>query len=475
MRKLYLSLLTIIILAIFIGGVNKTYALDEFYDWASGYKFRTDVDTQAPPDGSMDYNDYFKNEKIVGGTVYQAIGDLYAEWGVHKGNWDATFPACRDYELYCTHEGEHRGPIEFSYTCTGDVPYNLNIDTSLEDFVGGDTMYGTWSMLFNFFPPVLDEDNCSEFGRCFVGNAYIQDTKAQKEKIPGRLWAIGEKLAGKLTREGLESSDWNGVKGPVQGPGDVFFFDQVRAMTQPPKDKGYGYNNPYLVGDPIIGTALTGECDGQLFASQLPDLVAKSVNPQAEIDINEVIGNGNLDASMGVYAKIQEETGIPCEILAGIHYVEDANDPNGSLWNGGGPPVGGSLESDARVTAQKLLTNLGGRTDLSSYTYAITQHNGQGNRNCYSLDLFYCFNSQYIPTGWAGCSSPTPEYGDLWDSPYALAFVDPAHEGMYLIYKYDGDVCRENKDCSCYFQPPTLKLGSGVLAFARAFYENYHK
>ncbi len=211
-------------------------ALDEKYDWASGYKIRSS--------DSMDSVNYFKNQVISGGGLQNNV-NLLSTWPVTQEktgprSWNATYPQCRTQTNNlpaCTAACVAtvcNADINFNYTCSGDVSYDLQISQDANNLVGGDTMYGAWSMLFSYFPPVLDSKSCSQFGRCFVGNAFILDTKAQKEESVGRLWGLG-------------------VKELVEGPGDVFYFDQVRAMTQPPKDTGSGFNNPYLVGGPVSG------------------------------------------------------------------------------------------------------------------------------------------------------------------------------------------------------------------------------
>jgi hypothetical protein len=204
---------------------NNAYALDEKYSWASGYKIKTG--------DSWDYTNYFKNQVISGGE-FDKNQSLLSTWPLTQANWTPDNSQCQTVNyptLDCGGSvGPHTKHIVYTYTCSGDVSYNLQVKEDANNLVGGDTMYGAWSMLFSYFPPVLDTGDCSQFGRCFVGNAFILDTKAQNEKNPDRLWGLG-------------------VKELVEGPGDVFYFDQVRAMTQPPMDTAREYNPPFLVGD----------------------------------------------------------------------------------------------------------------------------------------------------------------------------------------------------------------------------------
>jgi hypothetical protein len=429
---------------------GSAYALDEYYDWASGYKVRSAE--------SMDWETFFKLQPITGGG-FVGPQPLMSRWQVHQGNWTSTFPQCRDYkDPPCDSEGRaSQSGWLFTYTCDGDVSWNLQASEDARDLIGGDTMYGSWSMLFSYFPPVLDEKNCSQFGRCFVGNAFILDTKAQKEESPDRMWALG-------------------VKGLVEGPGDVFFFDQVRAMTQPPKDYAFEYNNPYLVGDTVPGSPVySGACDGVLFGNQVGsrDVLAYT---QTAFD-SEVIEH--LPDVLPAYAAAQEATGIPCEILAGIHYVEGGNDPTKSLWDGGALH-GANLTEDAIFTAEEIRDSLDGvhgwpcpcDADLPGYVAAATLHNGPGNRNCNPEQPgLYCYNAGgYVPTRWrlGGKCSPLQEtdYGPLEDSLYALAYVDAKHEDMDIIFKTDYD-----GTCNSFFIPPEPTQTPGVLAIAFALHK----
>lgn len=435
---------------------GSSYALDEHYDWASGYKFRTTE--------SMDYIDYFKHRRIEGGGFYQYIPDLWAEWDVHQGNWNATFPACRTWTPpTCTAAGVFTTPIEFTYTCLGDVSYPLEINQNAEPLVGGDTMYGAWSMLFNYFPPVLDEKDCSQFGRCFVGNAFILDTKAQKEEIPGRLWALG-------------------IKELVESPGDVFFFDQVRAMTQPPKDTAREYNNPYLVGDAVVGLpppGPSGVCDGALFEEQLGSMNVPA-EVQAAFDSEVRPKLEQYPELLEAYAAGQAATGtIPCEILAGIHYNEGANNPNTPIWDPARGFQGGTLESDAVFAANRLQQQIDGLfgsctqpngvdydNNLEGYIAGVTLHNGCGNLNC-NPDRYDCYPGPYYPTRWRVGGKCPPQY-EYEDSEYALAWMDDRHMDMDIIFKYDFNA---SNPCAAFGTPvtaPLPKQGPGVIPMAFA-------
>jgi hypothetical protein len=439
---------------------------DAKYDWASGYKIRSSE--------SMDSTNYFKNQVISGGGFKENAG-LLSTWASYQGHWapndgcnvpisggpdcsNANAPADKPDTFTDTYDALYR------YTCSGSVSYDLVTKADANHLVGGDTMYGAWSMLFSYFPPVLDSKSCSEFGRCFVGNAFILDTKAQNEESAGRLWGLG-------------------VKELVEGPGDVFYFDQVRAMTQPPKDTASSFNDPHLVGSVVPGSVpfALGECDGALFEQQLGHRDVLSV---AQSNLDSVLKW--LPELLPAYAAAQEATGIPCEILAGIHYVEGGMDPTRSLWDGSFYLRGGDLASDVLVTANEVVDSLNGihgtpcpcQPDLPGYVAATTLHNGGGNRNC-RADGFrgkMCYGGGFVPTRWRLGNKCAPlrgsgEFGVWSDSIYALAGIDADHSDMDVIFKFDAGIFPD--PCGSLWIPPNPRnYLSGALTMAYALH-NY--
>lgn len=244
------------LLFILIGStVNiRAQALDELFNWASGYKFRT----SPAPDGSMDAENYFKNELLnpaeVNLTDHNYV-NMKADFKSTQENWDSTKNMCGRQEERaelnpddCKKEGQQLSSQEvWIYTCPGDVKYNLTQATPIKEITGGDTTYGAWSMLFNYLAPTY-EDSCGADGRCFVGNAVITDTRAQKEDHVGLYPGLGQKVL-------------------KEAPGEVFYFDQVRSLTQPPVWNEYEpYNDIVLVGNSVAGGTPVG--------CELPDMTA---------------------------------------------------------------------------------------------------------------------------------------------------------------------------------------------------------
>lgn len=439
-------------------------APDAFYDWASGYKFRTNPNN----DGTMDKENFFKNVMLEPDTWdFSKYVNMMAKFPVSQENWTPSYPACRSGHLGagdCTSDKQTVfGNVTFKYTCTGDVFYVMQDDNSSKDLVGGDTMYGTWSMLFNYFAPGEPAD-CGVDERPFVGNAFIIDTKAQKEANAGLYPGLG-------------------LKELVESPGEVYYFDQLREMTQPPGQSDASYNNMVLVGDAVPGMeSLTG-CDPALFeklfgGNESPNYntVTAEAKKMFKDEVEPLLRQ--YPELLKAYGAGQDASGnkVPCEILAGIHYNECGNQPNCSLWAGDGGFVkedgspGGTLRSDAIYTATNLVRLLGGGKTFRDFVGALTEHNGTGNLNCNESLIknevtYACYTPPTpIPTRWRLGGKCDPKY-PYEDSPYALSWVDSRHADMDLIVR-DNFV-----DCSSLFIPPQPKLGPGAFAIAYILHE----
>lgn len=401
--------------------------------WPSGYKYYT-----TDSHNLFDDPDYFKWEPIVGGIMGSPIPDLYANFPVSQENWNDTYPACRSVVEDSRTTGGNcsaTGMVTFSYTCYGQVPYQMNVDTQSSQLWGGDTTWGALPMLFSFFPPTFGD--CYEDGTCMMFNTYVVDTKAQKEAKIGLYQGFGKKLM-------------------VEGPGDVYFFDMVRSMTVPVVNQYYPFHNPYVVGEVAPSAS---NCDPGLYDSQLVG-IPTSVSAKAETVRADV--EAHFEENMDAYATAAEATDVPCEILAGIHYNEGGMNPTQSLIDGGA--LRGTLAQDATIAAgllRDIISNYGLPVTYEGYVAALTLYNGPGNLNC-NQDYLNCWNGSndpplsascspgYVPTQWRCLLNQCPPQFPYDDSPYALAWLDARHDNMDIIYLHDG-----NGTCSAFINGTT--------------------
>ena len=177
-----------------------------------------------------------------------------------------------------------------------------------------------------------------------------------------------------------------------------------------------------------------------------------------------------LTEKLAVYPELLEaygfasaNTGVPCEILAGIHHMEGSSNPDQSLLDG--HPISPSdLPEDALTAAEHLVTKLGGKKiqtlKFQDYVKALDYYNGPGNQNCYDPRTPWC---------------PAPRgpkfYGE--DHPYPMSWMDGDHGGlegaipMYIKYCYDGIFCDSSVDGTddSGFLP---MMRPGAIAIAKA-------
>lgn len=179
-------------------------------------------------------------------------------------------------------------------------------------------------------------------------------------------------------------------------------------------------------------------CDGESFAKVegLPSY--SSIPRQAKDYFNTYIQTRLTPELVEVYTKAQEETGIPCEIIMGIHYMEGSMGADSSLHDGG-PLRGGDLLSDAISAMEHLKDKMGMGgvpADSVQLTYdklvvGLSNYNGPGNANCSTSPV----TGTPRPTRWRDSGKCPVAYG--FDHIYPINWISPQHINMDLIYCMD--------------------------------------
>ncbi len=202
-------------------------------------------------------------------------------------------------------------------------------------------------------------------------------------------------------------------------------------------------------GDPK-GAANQSFCNGEAFknikglppASQIPEFAKNMFNS----DIAPRITPELIEA----YEYAEQETGIPCEVVAGIHWTEAGLDPNGSVFSGA--PLSTSLKEDAKAAMEHLIKDdWPGNFDKNNIQYedlveAIGNYNGPGNMNC-SSDM----DNNPRATRWregGKCEAQFPAE----DHPHPVAWIDDRHSDMDLIY------CMDFAEFSCQTEGTDYEL-----------------
>ncbi len=212
------------------------------------------------------------------------------------------------------------------------------------------------------------------------------------------------------------------------------------------------------------------------------------------------------DDIVKAYAEAEKVTGIPCEVLAGIHYREGGNKPDQDLQSGA-PLAGRSLVESAIQAGEELRAKAGGDiNDIDTLIKALSWYNGGGNANCQAENSFDC---PYTTNGRCGsipacsllpadassnaiaaactcsggktipgscrdlCGSGTfpfkiptspglcPAKSIGYDDPYSVELWQPMHENMFVLYKYD-----------CTATAPENQDRLGTFTFALQMYLN---
>ena len=189
-------------------------------------------------------------------------------------------------------------------------------------------------------------------------------------------------------------------------------------------------------GDPE-GSKAQSFCSGEAYkniknmpsASQVPQL-AKDVFIS---DVASRITPELLEA----YEYAEKETGIPCEVVAGIHWTEGGLNANQSVFDGG--TLRGTLKEDAKAAMLHLIDKFQGKFDKNNIEYealvaAIGDYNGPGNLNCSK------------ETRWSSNGKCPPQFSSE-DHPHPLSWIDERHMDMDLVF------CLDYTEFSCNVEP----------------------
>ena len=207
-----------------------------------------------------------------------------------------------------------------------------------------------------------------------------------------------------------------------------------------------GYADDYRYGpDPYDYECY--ECDGELFASISGMPSYEGVLSEAKQYFDLYIAPNITAELMEVYSKTEEATGVPCEIVAAIHFIEASNNPNKSLWDGG--ELRGTLLEDAISAMQHLLSKspTGSLGDFETLVTSLSRYSGGGIGNCtsYPKSEYLRYSEQFRPTRWrenlGRCVSDTEFEGE--DDAYAMNWLTPRHSNMDLTN------CRPLIDFEC--------------------------
>lgn len=203
-------------------------------------------------------------------------------------------------------------------------------------------------------------------------------------------------------------------------------------------------------------------CDGADFGKLMQDYPYGDLTDTANNIYGSMVGFLTPEL-LKTYAEASAQTGVPCEVLAGIHFIEGQLDPTTSLVSGrklgtpepdAGNKVFSTLLETAVYSGNELKAHLGGvlPDSIERLTTGLSRYNGGGNDNCqdgYPYEIPY-----------DGCPALWEGEADM----YATSQIDQKHSEMYLLYCADRTACE-----------PEVWQGVGSLTFAVAVWQNMTK
>jgi len=237
----------------------------------------------------------------------------------------------------------------------------------------------------------------------------------------------------------------------------------------------------------------SGACTGEIF-SAIPNVPpASDVYYRAKLDFNNI----TLPLLMKypvleeAYAHGEKETGIPCEIFAGIHFKEGGNNPWQNLQEGA--DISPEELKGSVITAARSIANGGGcgfglgpagikacvsSWDINTYVLALSAYNGGGNRQCGPGRDGSDGGAVLVTERWYGCSAS--DYGGIgWDDEYMTDWLNSDFVEMSNIYPADGvtaDVyCNtmcggsDAKPICAQCPPPLVRSAAGAITVAVLF------
>ncbi len=292
--------------------------------------------------------------------------------------------------------------------CTKDIYIGMSTQTKipLVDNIWSRLVAGPMSIFKRIFPKTNTEGSVGQ----------IMD-------IPG---SINVTYSG--TNIDVSSANTD-LKLPHLGGISEYFLKGIQTALRP---KGYG--DPIAFANssslPEIGLPTEcsneevppGTCDGSVFSKyNPPPKTTASGKNYFETYIFPYLSSDLL----AVYKEAERRTGVPCEVLAGIHFREGSNNPNQSLQNGG--PIQGCLLESAETAGWQLAGAVGGTIDSwNELITALMRYNGPGNSNCSDTNSIY--------------SGPCPPPEGI-DHNYTVNWIDYSHLKMNIIYCWDYTKC----------------------------------
>lgn len=219
-----------------------------------------------------------------------------------------------------------------------------------------------------------------------------------------------------------------------------WFIRKIQTTIRSTADDAYKYvASCERVEDLFLGRCrgrfpgeLEATCEGLAFekVEGLPEY--SGIPTIAKSDFESYVAPRVTEELIAVYGQVEADTGIPCEIVAGIHWMEGGMSPEKSVFDGGA--LRGSLLEDATAAMEHLKGKMGiaGQApdqvelDYEKLLMGLARYNGPGNGNC----------TGQRPTRWRAAGR-CPVSMEGLDHIYPTNWIDEDHKEMDLIFCMD--------------------------------------
>jgi|GEM_PF-5576604 len=360
-------------------------------------------------------------------------------------HYDVTSIDCHDPRTVCDRDPDTHACLSTTHTianCSSEVYASIGSisKTPYADEIWDNTVAGSQSIFRRIYPktganaPVtcIADSPASSNATYTVSGGTSNDVSGIQRIIEPDSSSVGGGGSADSVDAQLYYPHFGGVL--------TYFLNGIQTALRP-----QGLGNPSPESGTLCDNIAKTTCDGKLFASlQPPGSTTDTAHSYFESQIKSAL----TPALISIYATAEQKTGVPCEILAGVHFEEGDNKPNASLQNGG--PLSGSLLASAIQAGNEIKAKVGGKiTTWNQAITALSRYNGGGNSNC------------GVVPGYTGPCPPPEGIDDL----YPMAWIDPRHLNMFLIY------CSDFTKCSPF--PKVTR--PGVLTVATELYNTEAK
>lgn len=391
-------------------------------------EYPTDVDIREAIRDDDPCFKYLENELYEGDDCGPLCEDEFCDDDWQNWNGNDCEPGSNGCILTC-----YKKMYEYQDECSGQTEYNIEV-----------------ASITNQYPEaeVLDQDPTQSVE--FARRLFQIPSDSYNYAVKGTYSVIHQAI----DQEGDNPKAASIVDDPNDPAAMIPDSDVMRFSTQVyNKNIMVETNEAFIVPVDDLPSVCLGEAWDEWFGDvdmPEPSSITSMAQSYFNTGVMSALSGENGEIVTDAYSFAEEETGIPCEILAGIHAMEGSNLSYRSLEDGSEVSSPEELRASAVGVAQRLKNyveqgagagceNMNNSTEFTSFTGALSCRGGSGNSNCSYRDL----------TDYSEC--PREYLGE--DDPYPMNWLDDKHTNMALITVKDGPI-RADEFCTPAYCDP---------------------